>query len=155
MSICRKLTGNSPMQMRICPSFLRRGFAACVLFAVSIRAQSVNSATFDAMRFRYVGAPGNKVVAVAGVPGDPNVVYAGMPSGGIFKSVDGGFQWKAIFDSTGIASIGHIAVAPSNPNVVWVGTGDVFVRENISIGNGVYKSTDAGGSWTHVGLETR
>lgn len=130
-----------------------RGLALCFGIALTAQAQTPVPATYQALKFRYVGPPGNKVVAVAGVAGDPNVVYAGTPSGGIFKSTDGGFRWAPIFDSTGIASIGAIAVARSNPKIVWVGTGDPFVRENVSIGNGVYKSTDAGTTWTHVGLE--
>ena len=136
-----------PLRQLVC------AFAAWVTCAGVAHSQSLTPAEYADLKFRYVGPPGNKVVAVSGVPGDPNVVYAGTPSGGVFKSVDGGFRWAPIFDSTGIASIGAIAVARSNPNVVWVGTGDPFVRENVSIGNGVYKSTDAGRTWTHVGLE--
>lgn len=130
-----------------------RALAACAVFAVAAQAQLPTPATYGALQFRYVGPPGNKVVAVSGVAGDPNIVYAGTPSGGVFKSTDGGFHWSAIFDSTGVASIGALAVARSDRNVVWVGTGDPFVRENVSIGNGVYKSTDAGKTWTHVGLD--
>jgi photosystem II stability/assembly factor-like uncharacterized protein len=131
----------------------RGALAALLVVGVAVQAQTLAPATYRQMQFRYVGPPGNKVVAVAGVAGDPSVAYAGTPSGGVFKSTDGGFHWTPIFDSTGIASIGAIAVARSNPDVVWVGTGDPFVRENVSIGDGVYKSTDAGRTWTHVGLE--
>ncbi len=124
-----------------------------IVAAQALWAQTLTPATYHDLQFRYVGPPGNKVVAVSGVAGNPNIVYAGTPSGGVFKSVDGGFHWAPIFDSTGIASIGAIAVARSKSDEVWVGTGDPFVRENVSIGNGVYKSTDAGRTWTHVGLE--
>lgn len=141
------------MQRSLVPRHLLRGLVACVVAAVATQAQTLTPKTYRDMEFRYVGPPGNKVVAVAGVPGDPNIVYAGTPSGGVFKSIDGGFRWTPIFDSTGIASIGAIAVARSNPNVVWVGTGDPFLRENVSIGDGAYKSTDAGKTWTHAGLE--
>jgi photosystem II stability/assembly factor-like uncharacterized protein len=92
-------------------------------------------------------------VAVAGVPGDSNIVYAGAASGGIFKTLDGGVHWKAIFDDQPVASIGALAVAPSDSNVVWAGTGEAFIRGNISIGNGVYRSTDAGQTWKHLGLD--
>src|SRR6266699_2201016 len=97
---------------------LRRGVAACVVAAAAAQAQTLTPRTYAELEFRYVGPPGNKVVAVAGIPGDPNIVYAGTPSGGVFKSTDGGFHWTPIFDSTGIASIGALAVARSNPNVV-------------------------------------
>ena len=132
---------------------IRRALTTCVVVAGAAQAQTLTPAAYGALQFRYVGPPGNKVVAVSGVVGDPNIVYAGTPSGGVFKSTDGGFHWAAIFDSTGIASIGAIAVSRSDRNVVWVGTGDPFVRENVSIGNGVYKSTDAGKTWAHMGLD--
>ncbi|HSB53790.1 MAG TPA: hypothetical protein VLD58_05515, partial [Gemmatimonadales bacterium] len=87
------------------------------------------------------------------VPGDPRVYYAGAASGGIFKSTDGGIHWEPIFDDQPVSSIGALAVAPSDPNVVWAGTGESFIRSHISVGWGVYKSTDAGKSWTRMGLE--
>ena len=108
---------------------------------------------YEHLPFRFIGPPGNRVSSVVGVPGDPNVYYAGGASGGVWKSVDGGNHWKPIFDSESAQSIGSIAIAPSDPNVLWVGTGEPFIRSNVSIGNGVYKSTDAGRTWTHVGLE--
>src|SRR5437660_2212435 len=108
---------------------------------------------FQAMRYRHIGPQGNRVVAVAGVPGDANVVYAGAATGGVFKTLDGGVHWSPIFDEQSTLSIGAIAVAPSDPNIVWVGTGEAFIRGNISIGDGMYKSTDAGKTWTHTGLE--
>ena len=108
---------------------------------------------YRSLPYRYIGPPGNRVEAVAGIPGDPNIIYAGAASGGVFKTTDGGLHWDAIFDDQIVSSIGAIAVAPSDPNVVWVGTGETFIRGNISIGNGMYKSTDAGKTWTHAGLE--
>jgi len=106
-----------------------------------------------ALHYRYIGPEGNRTDAVAGVPGDPNVYYAGAASGGLWKTTDAGAHWDPIFDSQPVASIGAVAVAPSDPNVVWVGTGESFIRSHISIGWGMYRSTDAGKSWTHVGLE--
>ena len=88
-----------------------------------------------------------------GVPGDSRVWYVGSAGGGIFKTEDGGATWDPIFDGQPAASIGALAVAPSDPNIVWAGTGEAFVRSNVSIGNGVYKSTDAGDTWAHAGLE--
>lgn len=105
------------------------------------------------VRYRYIGPVGNRVSAVTGVVGDPNVYYAGAASGGIWKTTDGGINWQPIFDNYDVSSIGALAVAPSNPNIVWAGTGEPFIRSHISIGNGVYKSTDAGRTWRRMGLE--
>ena len=90
-----------------------------------------------AAQFRHVGPVGNRVPAVVGVPGDPNTYLAGAASGGVWKSTDGGHSWRPTFDNTGAHSIGALAVAPSDANVVWAGTGEAFLRSNISIGNGV------------------
>lgn len=108
---------------------------------------------FANLEYRYIGPPGNRVDAVVGEPGNPNVYYAGAASGGVWKSVDGGFHWHPVFDKEPAQSIGSIAIAPSNHSVVWVGTGETFIRSNVSIGNGVYKSTDAGKTWQHMGLD--
>ena len=108
---------------------------------------------YAALPYRFIGPPGNRVSAVVGVPGDPNVAYAGAASGGVWKSTDAGVHWKPVFDDQPAQSIGSIAIAPSDPNVVWVGTGETFIRSNVSLGNGIYRSTDAGKSWTHMGLE--
>ena len=119
-------------------------------------AQSLGSLTgafFEDMDFRHVGPVGNRVSAVIGEPGNPNVYYFGAASGGVFKSEDGGHAWRPIFDDQVAQSIGALAVAPSDPNVVWAGTGEAFIRSNVSIGNGVYRSTDGGENWQHMGLE--
>src|SRR2546428_2248780 len=105
------------------------------------------------LRFRYIGPVGNRVSSVAGVVGDPNVYYAGAASGGIWKTTDAGIHWQPIFDDQDVSSIGALAVAPSNPSIVWAGTGEPWIRSHISVGNGVYKSTDAGRTWTRMGLE--
>ncbi len=119
----------------------------------STRTASEPAGWLDALVYRHIGPQGNRVVAVAGVPGDPNVIYAGAATGGVFKTTDGGVHWTPIFDDEPALSIGALAVAPSDSNVVWAGTGEAFIRGNISIGNGIYKSTDAGRTWTHVGLD--
>ncbi len=119
----------------------------------STKAPAVDPATYAALKFRHIGPAGNRVSAVAGVPGDPKVYYAGAASGGIFKTTDGGVHWEPIFDSQPVSSIGALAVAPSDPNVVWAGTGEPFIRSNISVGWGVFRSTDAGKTWTRAGLE--
>ena len=96
------------------------------------------------LRWRHIGPEGNRVSAVAGVPGDPLVYYAGSASGGIFKTMDGGASWEPIFDGQPVHSIGDIAVAPSDPSTVWAGTGEACIRSHISVGEGIFKSTDAG-----------
>jgi photosystem II stability/assembly factor-like uncharacterized protein len=108
---------------------------------------------FSHLEFRFIGPPGNRVSAVVGEPGNPNVYYAGAASGGVWKSSDGGFNWHPVFDKEPAQSIGAIAIAPSNHSIVWVGTGETFIRSNVSLGNGVYKSTDAGKTWQHMGLD--
>jgi photosystem II stability/assembly factor-like uncharacterized protein len=108
---------------------------------------------YEQLRWRYIGPEGNRVSAVAGIPGDPLVYYAGSASGGIFKTTDGGASWNPIFDSQPVHSIGDIAVAPSDPSTVWAGTGESCIRSHISVGEGIFKSTDAGRTWTRMGLE--
>jgi len=106
---------------------------------------------FKALKYRLIGpAAGGRVARVAGVPGDPTIYYAATASGGVWKSVDSGATWKPIFDDQPIASTGSIAVAASNPNIVYVGSGEANIRGNVAAGNGIYKSTDGGKTWTHV-----
>ena len=93
------------------------------------------------------------MVAVAGVPGDSTTFYFGAVNGGIWKTSDAGTVWKPIFDNQPVGSIGAIAVAPSDPKIIYAGTGESDIRSDLSSGNGVYKSMDAGSTWTHVGLE--
>src|SRR5438270_8395514 len=138
--------------MRTSPMLARTG-ALVALLSAGASAQTLTPAAYQALQFRYVGPPGNRINAVAGVAGDANIVYAGTPSGGIFKSIDGGLHWGPIFDGQHVMSIGALAVARSDANVVWAGTGDPFIRPNVEIGDGVYKSIDAGKTWAHVGLE--
>ena len=106
-------------------------------------------------KFRFVGPKvGNRIAAVAGVAGDPSVYYAGAASGGVWKSSDGGNRWTPVFDKQSAAAIGAVAVAPSQPSTVWAGTGEAWViRDNDVMGNGIYKSTDAGRTWTNMGLQ--
>jgi photosystem II stability/assembly factor-like uncharacterized protein len=119
----------------------------------SIQAQDVTKgpAPFEALKFRSIGpAAGGRVSRVTGVPGDPLTFYAATSAGGVWKSTDGGRSWRSVFDDQPISSIGSIAVAPSNPNVIYVGSGEANIRGNVGAGNGIYKSTDAGKTWTHV-----
>ncbi len=112
-----------------------------------------DEALLKQLKYRHIGPIGNRVSAVVGGPGDLNVYYVGGASGGIFKTADGGAHWEPVFDDQPVASIGSLAVAPSDPNVVWAGTGETFIRSNVSIGDGVYRSTDGGATWSHLGLE--
>ena len=126
--------------------------SASFLFAQRTRGNN-SSTPFGQLRFRYIGPVGNRTIAVAGVLGDPNIYYVGAASGGIFKTTDGGIHWDPIFDSQDVSSVGAIAVAATDPNIVWAGTGEPYIRSHISIGDGIYKSMDAGHTWTHMGLE--
>lgn len=132
-----------------------RLIAILLLSILSVNAQRRNQeSTQDAFRFRFVGPiVGNRVSAIAGIPGDASTYYAGAASGGVWKSTDGGNQWAPIFDKQSAQAIGALAVAPSDPNVVWAGTGEAWViRDSDVMGNGVYKSTDAGKTWILSGL---
>jgi len=108
---------------------------------------------YGSLHWRNIGPEGNRFSAAAGIPGDPHTYYVGAASGGIYKTDDGGVHWDAIFDDQPVQSIGALAVAASDPNVVWAGTGEGKIRSHISLGQGIYKSTDAGESWTLMGLE--
>ena len=115
---------------------------------------AIDSTSFASLQFRFIGPAGNRVTSVTGVPGDPSVYYAGAASGGLWKTADGGIHWTSVFDDQPVSSVGALAVAPSDPNVVWAGTGEPFIRSNVSIGWGVYKSTDAGRHWNKMGLDS-
>ncbi len=118
------------------------------------RAQGYDESLFSALEWRSIGPfRGGRSVAVAGVPSQPYVYYMGATGGGVWKTVDGGMTWLPVADEyLGSGSIGGIAVAPSDPNVVYVGTGETCIRGNTSPGDGMYKSTDAGKTWSHIGL---
>src|SRR5499425_2185349 len=113
----------------------------------------INPDVYKELKFRYIGPIGNRATAVAGIPGNPYVYYVGAASGGIFKSTDGGIHWDPIFDDQPVSSIGSLAVAASDPNILWAGTGESFIRSHISVGSGIYKSLDAGKTWKLMGLE--
>ena len=122
--------------------------SACLFLAVSCLAQDVDTASLQALHWRLIGSfRAGRVSAVAGVPDNPNVYYFGTPGGGIWKTTDAGHVWQPIFDKQHVASIGSLAVAPSNSKIIYAGTGEQ------TPGNGVYKSLDEGNTWTHAGLE--
>lgn len=133
----------------------------CLVISASLLAQEAPKTTapaapaeFKALKYRPIGpAAGGRVSRVAGIPGDPSTYYAATASGGVWKSTDGGATWKSVFDDQPISSIGSVAVAPSNPNIVYVGSGEANIRGNVAAGNGIYKSTDAGKTWSHVWVQ--
>jgi len=134
---------------------LKLTLAVLFLFICSLLfAQKFDSSIFSQLHFRFIGPDGNRAIAVVGEPGNSMVSYVGAASGGIFKTEDGGMTWRSIFDSTDNSSIGALAIAPSNHNQVWAGTGETFlIRPAHAVGNGIYKSTDAGKTWKNMGLE--
>ncbi len=118
-----------------------------------LHAQQYKEELFKGMKWRLIGPfRGGRVLAVTGVPGDPNVYYFGGVSGGVWKTTDGGANWTPLFDKQPVSSIGSMAVAASDPNIIYVGTGEACIRGNISYGDGVYKSMDGGKTWKNVGL---
>ena len=125
-----------------------------LLLFVSKTFPQADPAVFQKLEFRFIGPEGNRAIAIAGVPGDPMVNYIGAASGGIWKTADGGVSWNPIFDDQHVSSIGSLAIAPGEPDIVWAGTGETFViRPAHAMGDGIYKSTDAGKTWTHMGLD--
>lgn len=126
-----------------------------MLGVVSIDAQQPDPSLYSGLRWRMIGPfRGGRVNAVSGVVGQPDTFYFGSVGGGVWKSSNAGRTWTPIFDATNVASIGAIGVSPSDANVIYVGTGEADMRDSIAFGNGVYKSTDAGKTWKHLGLET-
>ena len=134
-------------------------FAASAVFSIfplvpTALAQQFPENLYQEMRWRMIGpGRGGRTVAVTGVPGQPNVYYFGAVNGGVWKSTDYGRTWNSIFDAEPTGSVGAIAVAPSDPNIIYVGSGEGLQRPDLSVGNGMYKSTDAGATWTQLGLD--
>ncbi len=124
------------------------------LTSTSLCAQTLDENALKGMKWRQVGPfRGGRALAGTGVAGDPLTYYFGSVAGGVWKTTNGGNTWTPMTDKTGIMSVGAIAVAPSDPNVIYVGTGESCWRGDISYGDGMYKSVDAGKTWTHIGLE--
>jgi len=129
------------------------GVLLLLLPCVASAASQVDPQLFGAMKWRQIGPfRGGRAVAVSGVPGDPATWYFGAVAGGVWKSTNAGSTWQPVFDEQKIASIGAIAVADSDHNIIYVGTGEACPRGNITYGDGVYKSLDAGKTWQHLGL---
>ena len=126
---------------------------ATLLVPPPLSAQPFDQRLFAEMHWRSIGPyRGGRTRAVAGVPSQPNVFYMGVCNGGVWKTTDYGRVWRPVFDDQPTGSIGAIAVSPSNPNIVYVASGEGLQRPDLSVGDGIYKSTDAGQTWTHLGL---
>ncbi|MEO6964447.1 MAG: hypothetical protein ABI076_00950 [Acidobacteriaceae bacterium] len=155
------------IQRHMCTRGLTSLFGSILgLFLISGLAQAKNSPPpfaqdqptegnpFAQLHYRHIGPGGNRVSAVVGEPGNPLVIYAGAADGGIWNTTDGGINWKPIFDHQDVSAIGALAIAPSDHKTVWAGTGETWIiRNNYSMGDGIYKSTDAGATWQHMGLD--
>ncbi len=141
--------------MKIC--YLTKRLLLSVALCLSLTkllAQPVSPSVFSALNWRMIGPHrGGRTVGAVGVPQQPNVFYIGVNNGGVWKTTDYGRTWNPIFDDQPTGSIGDVAVAPSNPNVVYVASGEGLQRPDLSVGNGMYKSTDAGKTWTFLGLK--
>jgi photosystem II stability/assembly factor-like uncharacterized protein len=134
---------------------LLAGLPLSFLLATSVLAQGAHEAALKNLKFREIGPAimGGRVDDFAVVESDPRIIYVGSAAGGVFKTVNAGASWTPIFDDQPNSTIGDIALAPSDPSIVWVGTGEPNNRQSSSWGNGIYKSMDAGKTWTHMGLK--
>jgi photosystem II stability/assembly factor-like uncharacterized protein len=132
---------------------LSAAFSALPIIAHRSRAQTPDPSLYSSLEWRMIGPfRGGRTVGATGVRQQPNVFYIGVNDGGVWKSTDYGRVWTPIFDDQPTGSIGDLAVAPSNPNVIYVGSGEGLQRPDLSTGDGIYKSTDAGKTWRHLGL---
>lgn len=140
------------------PNVRSIAFAAALLPALAFAQAptpkpAIDPAVYSKLHWRTIGPEGNRFTSAAGIPGDPSTYYVGAASGGIWKTIDGGVNWEPLFDAHPVQSIGALAVSTVDPNIVWAGTGEAHIRSHISLGQGIYRSTDAGKTWTLMGLE--
>src|SRR6478609_6148414 len=131
---------------------LLTGLVAFIL-SIQLFSQTFPDKYFNDMKWRMIGPHrGGRTVGAVGVPQQPNVFYIGVNNGGVWKTTDYGRTWMPIFDDQPTGSIGDIAVSPSNPNVIYAGSGEGLQRPDLSVGNGMYRSSDAGKTWSYLGL---
>jgi photosystem II stability/assembly factor-like uncharacterized protein len=139
-------------------SFFAVFISSSILITISA-AQGTPSTTdteaYRQLQFRFLGPAGNRATSIVGEPDNPLVIYIGAASGGIFKTTDGGTKWKPIFDDQDVSAIGALAIGPFEPHTIWAGTGESWlIRPDHAMGDGVYKSTNGGKTWTHMGLNS-
>src|SRR5947207_2635634 len=131
----------------------RLAILTVLLISSGLTAQQFNPNLYGEMRWRMIGPfRGGRTVAALGVPGQPNVFYIGVNNGGVWRTTDFGRTWQSLFDSQPTQSIGAVAIAPSDPKIIYAGSGEGLQRPDLSVGDGIYKSTDAGETWQHLGL---
>ena len=131
----------------------RRALVAALLLAAPVVGHAQTPDLWSAMHWRHIGPMrAGRARALSGVPTQPSVFYIGFDNGGVWRSTDYGSNWEPLFDKEGTGSIGAIAVAPSEPNTIYVGSGAGIIRPDLAVGDGMYKSIDAGKTWTHLGL---
>jgi photosystem II stability/assembly factor-like uncharacterized protein len=153
MKSLRRLSGFSESLSAPVAAAALLALLALVLPPPPLSAQTFDQRFFSEMRWRSIGPyRAGRTRAVGGVPSQPNVFYMGVCNGGVWKTTDYGRTWRPIFDDQPTGSIGAIAVAPSNPDIIYVASGEGLRRPDLSVGDGIYKSTDAGRTWTHLGL---
>src|SRR3984957_9026554 len=144
------------MRKFVLPATLLRPVLAAwllLIFAGSARPQKIDTSLFGNLRGRMIGTGfGGRTVGGCGVPQQPNVFYIGVNNGGVWETTDFGRTWDPVFDDQPTVSIGDVAVAPSNPDIVYVASGEGIQRPDLSVGNGVYRSSDGGRTWSHLGL---
>src|SRR6266508_5283911 len=139
----------TPLRSRL----LMLSLAVIVVWTAGTAAQQYDRNLYQSLRWRCIGPfRAGRTVGATGVPGQPNVFYIGVNNGGVWKTTDYGLTWGPIFDDQPTGSIGDLAVAPSDPNIIYVGSGEGLQRPDLSTGDGIYKSTDGGKTWTHLGL---
>jgi photosystem II stability/assembly factor-like uncharacterized protein len=130
-----------------------RWLLCALLLSVGLYGQQFDPATWSGMRWRMIGPfRGGRTVPAAGIPNRPNVFFIGVNNGGVWKTTDYGRTWESIFDREPTQSIGAVALAPSDPDILYVGSGEGLQRPDLSVGDGIYKSTDGGKTWRHLGL---
>jgi len=138
---------------RITRRIVRVFLSLSIFLPLFVSAQQVDPSLYNGLRWRMIGPfRGGRTIAVSGIESQPNVYYFGGVAGGVWKTANSGVTWEPIFDGQSIGSIGALTIAQSNPNIIYVGTGEADFRSDLTYGNGVYKSTDGGKTWNNIGL---